>query len=124
MSQDEHPRLTGASGAPVERTSPRHRAAVIRRIRTLMEFWGITERELQKATPRPRPVAQTPLEVKYRHPIAGDTWNGHGPQPDWLRRALLREGFTVDELRQAASTTTESSLVASEGSLPLPHGHQ
>lgn len=105
MTLEEKPSSDNDPGAPEERTSPRHRAAVIRRIRTLMEFWSITEDELQRV--RPRRVVQARAEIKYRHPVSGDTWDGQGPQPEWLRQALLREGFTVEELRQAAQATAE-----------------
>jgi len=106
MTLEENPPPEGESGAPEGRVLPRHRAALIRRIRTLMEFWNITEDELQRVRPR-RVVAQAPAEIKYRHPASGDTWDGQGPQPEWLRRALLREGFTVEELRQAVSATPD-----------------
>ncbi len=45
------------------------------------------------------PAATPP---RYRHPHTGQAWDGHGHQPQWLRDALLCEGFTVDELRRAA----------------------
>lgn len=88
-----------------ERASTRQRAAVIHRIRTLMEFWGITVSELRRF--RPEHVPQRLVLAKYRHPTTGETWDGKGTQPDWLRAALLREGFTVDELRQAAVAHVE-----------------
>jgi DNA-binding protein H-NS len=37
--------------------------------------------------------------VKYRHPVTGDTWNGLGSHPQWLRDALLKEGYTVEQLK-------------------------
>ncbi len=40
---------------------------------------------------------------RYRHPRSGQSWDGHGRQPQWLRDALLCEGYTVDALRRAAS---------------------
>jgi DNA-binding protein H-NS len=95
--------------------SPRQRAALIHRIRTLMEFWGITAHELRRY--KAMPAVQVPTSAKYRHPATGDTWNGRGPQPDWLRHALLKEGFTVEQLRQAASATTES-LAQTEDEAP------
>ena len=84
--------------------------AAIRKIRKLMDFWRIAPHEL-----RGRPLAvpsqsATPLEIRYCHPVSGDTWDGQGAQPQWLREALLREGYTVDELRQAA----QARLVAAE----------
>jgi DNA-binding protein H-NS len=86
--------------APLSR---RERAAVLARIEALMEYWGITIDDLTAPTPAPEtPTAPVgPLPVKYRHPVTGDTWDGQGPHPDWLRRALLQEGLRVDELRPA-----------------------
>lgn len=95
-----------------ERASTRQRAAVIHRIRTLMEFWGITVSELRRF--RPEHVPQRLVLAKYRHPTTGETWDGKGAQPNWLRAALLREGFTVDELRQAAVVPVDEGVPALE----------
>ena len=96
--------------APLSR---RERAAVLARIEALMEYWGITIDDLTSPTPAPEtpPAPAGPLPVKYRHPVTGDTWDGQGPHPDWLRRALLQEGLRVDELRPAEAlppTTPEA----------------
>lgn len=93
-----------ADGEALGALSPRERAAVIHRIRTLVEYWGITAEELSQADPPPAPPPPGPLPVKYRHPSSGETWDGQGPHPQWLRDALLKEGFTVDELRRAATS--------------------
>jgi DNA-binding protein H-NS len=84
--------------APLSR---RERAAVLARIEALMEYWGITVDDLMAPTPQPDtpPAPAGPLPVKYRHPVTGDTWDGQGAHPDWLRRALLQEGLRVDELK-------------------------
>lgn len=77
----------------------------IRKILKLMEFWQIQPHEL-----RGKPVFAPPpgpSQVRYRHPITGMTWDGVGGQPDWLRMALLKEGYTVDELRRAAAQIGE-----------------
>ena len=37
--------------------------------------------------------------VTHRHPVTGQTWNGVGAQPEWLRNALLTEGYRPDDLR-------------------------
>jgi DNA-binding protein H-NS len=37
--------------------------------------------------------------ITHRHPETDDTWNGIGPQPDWVRRALLVEGYRPSDLR-------------------------
>jgi DNA-binding protein H-NS len=77
---------------------------VIHKIRTLVEYWGITPEELAQDAPAPLPVlapaAAVPL-IKYRHPHTGDTWDGQGAHPQWLRDALLKEGFTVEQLKPA-----------------------
>lgn len=66
-----------------------------------MEYWGITPEDLadESAHTEAPAAAPEPSVVKYRHPITGDTWDGAGTHPDWLRKALLQEGYRVDELR-------------------------
>lgn len=49
--------------------------------------------------PRPQPLVLPP---KYRHPVSGETWDGQGTQPPWLREALTKQGYTVDELKAHA----------------------
>ena len=70
------------------------------RARQLVQFWEMTEREL--TTPERR-VAPIPLEVKYRHPKTGEEWDGAGDQPQWLRQALLKEGYLLSELAPGAA---------------------
>lgn len=75
--------------------------AAMRNIRRLMAFWQIEPDELHglpPAPPRPPAVQKT----RYRHPVSHAEWAGEGPQPEWLRHALLREGYTVEELRRCA----------------------
>lgn len=86
----------GGSDRPLTR---RERAVVIARIQSLIEFWGITEAELDADTPVIEIAPTGPLPIKYQHPLTGETWDGQGPHPDWLRRALLKEGMRVEELR-------------------------
>ncbi len=77
------------------------KAALIQEIRERMAQWDIMpwelmgqgRRTLSMEAPRPRP------KVRYRHPHTGQEWTGEGPQPQWLKDALLREGMTVDALR-------------------------
>ncbi|MFM2052801.1 MAG: hypothetical protein RL456_838 [Pseudomonadota bacterium] len=77
------------------------RTAAIRKIRKLMDFWRIEPHELRGRAVVAAPVEAPPV-VRYRHPRSGEVWDGQGAQPQWLREALLREGYTVDELRRAA----------------------
>lgn len=113
MPHDQSPDPLSVSTAPQPATSPRHRAAVIHRIRTLMEFWGITASQLRNH--RAQAPEQAPSIPKYRHPTTGDTWDGRGPQPEWLRKALLREGFTVEKLREAAELHSNADADAASG---------
>lgn len=75
--------------------------AVLRSIRKLVDFWRISPEELEfDASGIPSELPEIPVpSPKYRHPISGDTWDGQGSQPQWLREALTRGGYTVDELR-------------------------
>src|SRR5690606_12965381 len=80
--------------------------AVLRSVRKLVDFWQIEPEELEDkaahaaaAMPEPEPVPPAPALPKYRHPVSGETWDGEGSQPEWLRVALTREGFLVEELR-------------------------
>lgn len=76
--------------------------AVLRSIRKLVDFWQISPQELmpEAGDPPVKVVQEAPvLPPKYRHPVSGDTWDGEGPQPPWLKEALTRQGYTVDELR-------------------------
>lgn len=77
------------------------KTAALRNIRRLMAFWQIEPHELHGVpAPRPKPA---PTGPRYRHPVTHEAWDGEGPQPDWLRQALLREGYTVEELRRCAA---------------------
>ncbi len=75
--------------------------AILRSVRKLVSFWQITAEELD-GIPEPEPVVEEikpPSRPKYRHPFTFETWDGEGVQPQWLREALTREGYTVEELR-------------------------
>lgn len=79
--------------------------AALRSIRKLMDFWGIAPEELavkkSVATEAAQAMAKEVVKptLKYRHPVSGETWNGEGAQPEWLRFALTQEGYTVEALR-------------------------
>lgn len=95
-------KLDGPLDSPL---SARERAAVIHRIRMLVEYWGITPEELEQPLEQlwaPPPPPPGPLPVKYRHPVTGETWDGEGSHPQWLRDALLKEGYTVEQLKPPA----------------------
>lgn len=88
----------------VDPTETPEKLAAVRNIRRLMDFWDIQPDELQGVAVIVRPPPPPPT-VRYRHPITQDEWDGEGGQPEWLRMALLREGYTVDELRRCAAET-------------------
>lgn len=86
--------------------------AVLRSVRKLVDFWQIEAHELDGILPpeiQPAPVAVEPARHSYRHPISGETWHGQGGQPEWLKTALTREGYTVEELRVPASADPATS---------------
>jgi DNA-binding protein H-NS len=87
------------------------RIAAIRKIRKLMDFWRITPAEL-RGRPVPAARSQQPAEIRYRHPVTLDVWDGCGTQPLWLREALIKEGYTVDELRPVALETTSTEITS------------
>ncbi|MDI1260897.1 H-NS histone family protein [Aquabacterium sp.] len=85
--------------------------AVLRSIRKLLDFWQISPdelgiEELETIVRKVEPPA-APAGPKYQHPRTGDTWNGEGSQPPWIREALTKEGYTVDELRLVTAPTPE-----------------
>ena len=83
----------------------------IRKIRKLMDFWQIRPHELRGKSTFVRVPKALPV-VRYRHPISGLTWDGEGAQPPWLREALLREGYTVEELRRAVVANASDACSA------------
>jgi DNA-binding protein H-NS len=99
----------------LERRRARERALHV--ARQLVEFWRIEPDELTTrqpaAAPRPGPSA-----VKYRHPVSGESWDGAGPQPEWLRRALGPEGYRVAELQAGPSDVTATQAPPSGPDAP------
>lgn len=66
------------------------RAGAIRKIRDLMDQYGLTPADLRaRATTKHRkPDARRKVAPKYRDPDSGKTWSGRGLRPRWLRQAL------------------------------------
>lgn len=86
--------------SPIDRPlTARERAAVLARIQALIDFWNIRQDELEGPSPEPPAAASAAPRIKYRHPVTGDTWDGNGEHPEWLRHALLKEGLRVDDLK-------------------------
>lgn len=102
----------GAPGGACKKTQKVHpmrtaeQEAVLRSVRKLVDFWQIQAHELGGIEPpvaAPAPVVAEPARPSYRHPISGETWHGEGSQPEWLKAALTREGYTVEELRMPST---------------------
>ncbi|MEY4907951.1 MAG: hypothetical protein RL260_1669 [Pseudomonadota bacterium] len=93
----------------IDREDDVDRIAAIRKIRKLMDFWRITPTEL-RGRPVPAACSQQPAEIRYRHPVTLEVWDGCGTQPQWLRDALIKEGYTVDELRPVAGQSISIEL--------------
>jgi DNA-binding protein H-NS len=88
---------------PEDEYSP-EKLAALRTVRKLVEFWQIRPQELRgPMPPAPPPPPAGPVTIRYRHPVTGETWDGQGEHPQWLRDALLKEGYTVDALKRAVS---------------------
>ena len=81
---------------------PPEKLAALRTVRKLVEFWNIRPQELRGPLP-PAPPPSTAQAIRYRHPVSGETWDGQGEHPAWLREALLKQGYTVDELKRAVT---------------------
>ena len=89
---------------PEDDDYPPEKLAALRTVRKLVEFWNITPQELRGPMPSaPPPPPAGALPIRYRHPVSGETWDGQGEHPAWLREALLKQGYTVDELKRAVA---------------------
>ena len=86
---------------------PPEKLAALRTVRKLVEFWDITPEELSGPSAFAEPPPPAPKPPRYRHPVHGATWDGQGEHPQWLRDALLKEGYTVDELKRAVTAATD-----------------
>ena len=82
--------------SPEELIDPAERRAALGNARRLVDFWRITPEELEGPLPA-RPLQQP--RYCYTHPKTGETWNGLGQQPAWLRCCLINEGYRLDEVR-------------------------
>jgi len=90
---------------------PPEKLAALRTVRKLVEFWNISQQELRGPLPPSPPApAQRAATIRYRHPVSGETWDGQGEHPAWLREALLKQGYTVDELKRAVIQPTGDNV--------------
>ena len=97
-----------------ESIRPKEVAEVVSRIRSAIEFYGLTPEDLfgAKAKKAGRPKGTTGVVVKkdakkagtkkeavakYADPASGKTWTGHGKRPGWFVEAIAA-GKTAEEL--------------------------
>ena len=81
-----------------EKVRAKEVAGVIERIKTAIEFYGLTADDLfgsarktavgggNKATSKKQ--KKQPAPAKYRDPATGKTWTGHGKRPGWFVQAV------------------------------------
>ncbi|UIF88562.1 H-NS family nucleoid-associated regulatory protein [Cupriavidus sp. UYPR2.512] len=83
-------------------TTKTERAAAIRWIQDQMADYDLTMEELRAAgcfdPPPPPPPPPAPPPVVCSRNAAGQSWDGTGEMPDWLRRAV-NAGQTVEFYR-------------------------
>ncbi len=94
----------------IEKARQAIRTSAIHQAQQLIAFWGIQPHEIRGR------VHQVPVsaEIKYRHPLSGDTWSGEGTQPAWLKAALLKEGYRLAELRPGTPDHEAAALRAGQ----------
>ena len=88
---------------PEDDDYPPEKLAALRTVRKLVDFWNISLHELRGPMPPAPPAPAVPSAIRYRHPVSGETWDGQGEHPPWLRDALLKQGYTVEELKRAVT---------------------
>ncbi|WP_444718972.1 H-NS histone family protein [Paucibacter soli] len=74
-----------------------------------MEYWGIESAELGRI-PSPALTSTGACKdscPKYVHPVTGETWDGQGLQPEWLKRALTTDGFRVLDLIPSSASSDQ-----------------
>jgi DNA-binding protein H-NS len=96
--------------------------AAASKIEMLIEFWKIRPSELRAASQKTAQEqaeevqSRAPLAPKYRHPVSGETWDGVGSQPEWLKHALLKEGLRPQDVRVADAEDHIETQQATEDS--------
>ena len=83
--------------AQIEASRTEEQAAVLSKIKAMMDEHGVTLAELggkggkRAARGSKKTVAGDPsrkVAPKYRNTVTGDTWSGRGLQPKWLKAAI------------------------------------
>jgi DNA-binding protein H-NS len=82
-------------------------AGVIRKIKTAIDFYGLTAEDLfgsgkiksaaKGKTPAPKKVKKSPSPAKYQDKATGKTWTGHGKRPAWFVSAI-ESGMKAEDM--------------------------
>jgi DNA-binding protein H-NS len=85
-------------------------AGVIQRIKTAIEFYGLTADDLfgptrktvaadgrKVASKKNKRAKKPPAPAKYRDNATGKTWTGHGKRPAWFVQAI-ESGMKAEEM--------------------------
>lgn len=89
-----------------DRVLDKETALVIQRIKTAIEFYGLTANDLfgggAKAAAKGRKavakkVNKSPAPPKYKDKESGKTWTGHGKRPGWFVMAI-EGGMKANEM--------------------------
>ena len=89
-----------------DRLKANEAAGVVQRIKTAIDFYGLTAEDLFGSGPKVtaegkkvvvKKVKKTPAPAKYRDKTTGRTWTGHGKRPGWFVEAI-EGGIKAEEM--------------------------
>lgn len=89
-----------------DRVLDKETALVIKRIKTAIDFYGLTAKDLfgsgAKVTAKSRKavakkIKKSPAPPKYKDKGTGKTWTGHGKRPGWFVKAI-EGGMKAEEM--------------------------
>lgn len=69
-------------------------ASAVAQIKSLMEEYGITIKDLSKPSKSSAAKRESVLP-KYRDPATGKTWTGRGKPPKWIADAANRDQYLI-----------------------------
>ncbi len=73
----------------IEETKKQERGEAIRKVRELMDQYGLTNADLaSRGSAKAKGGTGKKVAAKYRNSTTGETWSGRGLQPNWLKAAL------------------------------------
>ena len=89
-----------------EKVKEKEVAGVIQRIKTAIDFYGLTANDLFGSAAKvsakgkkaaPKNVKKSPAPAKYMDKENGKTWTGHGKRPGWFVKAI-EGGMKAEEM--------------------------